>query len=91
MKQERTDSGETSFIKRKLSLCGEDIHVHISLLVHVVPMVSTKERGSNGHGKIIYWIQSFTTTVEPLYNGHHWDQQTCPFNGGPLLWGHLTV
>ena len=24
------------------------------------------------------------STVEPLYNGHHWDQQTCPFNRGVL-------
>ncbi len=23
-------------------------------------------------------------TMEPLYNGHHWDQQTCPFNGDVL-------
>ncbi len=25
--------------------------------------------------------------VEPLYNGHHWNQQTCPFNGGVLCGG----
>ncbi len=27
------------------------------------------------------------STVEPLYNRHHWDQQTCPFNRGVLCWG----
>ena len=27
---------------------------------------------------------SNTCTMEPLYNGHHWDQQTCPFNRGVL-------
>ncbi len=25
--------------------------------------------------------------MESLYNGHHWDQQTCPFNGGVLCQG----
>ncbi len=25
--------------------------------------------------------------VEPLYDGHHWDQQTCPFNRGVLCCG----
>ena len=32
--------------------------------------------------------------MEPLFNGHHWDQQTCPFNRGvfsPLLRCHLTT
>ncbi len=24
------------------------------------------------------------TTVEPFYNGYHWDQQTCPFNRSVL-------
>ncbi len=37
---------------------------------------------------IIYYrlIKGLCTThymyVELLYNGHHWNQQSCPFNGG---------
>ncbi len=27
-------------------------------------------------------MNTCTYTVEPLYNGHHWDQQTCPFDRG---------
>ncbi len=34
---------------------------------------------------------SIINTVEPLYNKHHWDQQTIPFNGSVLYMGSTVV
>ena len=54
-------------------------------------IVEKLEEGVSSHGdSVVYtiglhvssWLWYSVYTVEPLYNGHHWDQQTCPFNGG---------
>ncbi len=37
----------------------------------------------------VHVTDTIGTSVEPLYNGQYWDQQTCPFsfNGGVLCGG----
>ncbi len=46
--------------------------------IHVVSTLSVDQPCYN------VCLQLVWCTVESLYNGHHWDQQTCPFNRGVL-------
>ncbi len=57
-----------------------------SLVAYVAESDEEGKIGINSHysATAMHMIINLTCTMEPLYNRHLWDQQTCPFNRGVL-------